>query len=292
MTLNADRWSTFVQPEPAGAVRPRGNGVVVVWKLELTKISRQLRVQAIAAICVIAPFLVLAAVQVQDAVPQDTLFGQWLHESGFALPMVMVGFTGQWVLPLLTAIVSGDIFASEDHYGTWRTVLTRSRSRGNLFAGKVLAAITYTVVILIILAFSNLLAGLALGTQPVVGLSGQLVPAGHATSLVLASWASQLPPLLGYCALALLLSVLSGSVAVGIGVPIVLGLVMQLATLVNLPAATQAALLSTPFAAWHGFWVESPFYGPLRQGLITCAGWFGVCLTAAWLTFRRRAFEA
>lgn len=300
MTLAADRWPAFVQPDrPAftppdrkGHPRARDRGVGVVWALELGKISRQARVQAVAAICVTAPFLVLVAVKAQNAVPQDTLFGQWLHESGFALPMVVVGFSGQWVLPLLTAIVSGDIFASEDHYGTWKTVLTRSRTRGDLFAGKVLAAITYTVVVLAILAVSSFLAGFVLGTQPVVGLAGQSVPAGQATALVLASWATQLPPLLGYCALALLLSVATENVAVGIGAPVVLGLVMQLASLVNLPAGAQAALLSTPFAAWHGLWGQPPFYGPLRQGLITSAVWSCSCLTAAWVIFRRRAFGA
>lgn len=291
MTLAADRWPAFAGPDTATA-KPRGHGGIVVWALELGKIARQLRVRAVVVLCLVAPFLVLAAVKVQSAVPQDTLFGQWLHESGFALPMVIVGFTGQWVLPLLTCIVAGDIFAAEDHFGTWKTVLTRSRTRGNLFAGKVLAAVSYTVILLAVLALSSLLAGILLGTHPVVGLSGQLVPSGHATALVLASWATQLPPMLGFCAVALLLSVASKNVAVGIGVPVVLGLVMQLASLINLPSSIQVALLSTPFAAWHGFWVAKPFYGPFREGLITSAVWFGVCLTAAWLIFRRRAFGA
>jgi ABC-2 type transport system permease protein len=304
MTLAADRWPTFVEPK-AGATRTRRHGVVIVWKLELSKLIRQLRVQAVAAICLAAPFLVVAAVKVQGSVPQDTLFGQWLHQSGFALPMVVVGFAGQWALPLLTSIVSGNIFAAEDHYGTWKMVVTRSRSRGDLFAGKVLAALTYTVVVLALLAASSLVAGLLLGTGPVVGLSGQLVPAGHAAGLsgqlvpaghaaglVVASWASQLPSVLGYCSLALLLSVATGNVVIGVGGPVLLGLVMQLTSLVSLPSTVQGALLSTPFGAWHGLWVDSPFYGPLRQGLITSAVWFVACATAAWMLFRRRTFGA
>ena len=38
-------------------------------------------------------------------------------------------------------MVAGDIFSSEDHFGTWKTILTRSCSRGQLFAGKFLAAL-------------------------------------------------------------------------------------------------------------------------------------------------------
>ena len=78
----------------------------------------------------------------QSAIPADTLFGQWVHQSGFAIPMVVLGFAGQWVLPFVIAVVAGDIFSSEDHFGTWKTILTRSRSRGELFAGKFLAALT------------------------------------------------------------------------------------------------------------------------------------------------------
>lgn len=289
MTLAADRWPTFVEP---AAVTGRDRGTAVVWKLELAKLTGQLRVRAIAVLCVVAPFLVAGAVKVQSAVPSDTLFGQWLHSSGFALPMVILGFAGQWVLPLLTSIVSGDIFSAEDHFGTWKTVLTRSRTRGQLFAGKLLAAITYSVVMLVVLAAASLVAGLLLGTDPLVGLSGQLVPGGHAATLVVASWASQLPPLLGFCAFAVVLSVVTRNSPVGMGGPLLFGLVVQLSSLVNMPEGVRAGLLGTAFGAWHGFWVQHPFYGPLREGLVTSGVWFVVCILVAWLVFRRRSIGA
>ncbi len=47
------------------------------------------------------------------------------------------------MFPLITALVAGDIFASEDHNGTLKTVLTRSLERWQIFAGKALAAATY-----------------------------------------------------------------------------------------------------------------------------------------------------
>ena len=43
--------------------------------------------------------------------------------------------------------MAGDVFASEDHFGTWKTVLTRSRGRAQVFTGKVPAAVTSTVVV-------------------------------------------------------------------------------------------------------------------------------------------------
>ena len=67
----------------------------------------------------------------QSRPPKDTLFGRFATVNGFALALLVLGFAAQWVLPLLTAVVAGDIFASEDQHGTWKTVLTRSTSRAS-----------------------------------------------------------------------------------------------------------------------------------------------------------------
>ena len=49
-------------------------------------------------------------------------------------------FGSIWMFPLITALVAGDIVAAEDHNGTLKTILTRSVERGQIFAGKALAA--------------------------------------------------------------------------------------------------------------------------------------------------------
>ncbi len=285
MTLAADRWPAFV--EPAADARKR-SGALVVWRLELAKLRGLLRVRAIAVLCVVVPFLAVVGLNLQSATPGDTQFGQWVHASGFAIPMVVLGFGGQWLLPVLTAVVAGDTFSSEDHFGTWKTILTRSRSRGQLFAGKFLAAVTFAVAVMVVLTASDLVAGLLAGTQPVVGLGGQVVPAGHATELVVASWASEIPPVLGFTALAVFFSVVSRNSIVGVGAPVLIAWVLQVVTLIDLPASGQMALLSTPFVAWHGFWTQPAFYAPFQIGLLTCAGWFVVFGTVSWLVFRHR----
>lgn len=289
MTLATDRWPAFAERSAGG--RP-GSGVLVVWRLELAKLRGQLRVRAIAAGCLVVPFFAVAGLNLQSSTPGDTPFGQWVHASGFAIPMVILGFGAQWLLPVLAAVVAGDIFSSEDHFGTWKTILTRSRSRGQLFAGKFLAAATFAASAVVLLTATDLAAGLLAGTQPVVGLSGQLVPAGQAAGLVVASWASELPPVLGFTSVAVMLSVVSRNSAVGIGGPALIALVLQIVTLISLPAWGQMALLSTPFMAWHGFWVQPAFYGPFLAGLVTCTGWFVICAAVAWLVFRRRTIGA
>ena len=68
----------------------------------------------------------------------------------------------------------------------------------------------------------------------------------------------------------MLLSVLSRNSVAGIGGPVLIGLVLQVVTLMSLPEWLQLALLCTPFLAWHGFWAQPAFYGPFQAGLVTC----------------------
>jgi ABC-2 type transport system permease protein len=296
MTLAADRWPAYVEPEARdnrAAVRPDSiAGALVVWRIELAKLSGMIQVRAMVVLSIIGPFLVLGFLNLQSATPGDTPFGQWVHTIGLAIPMTILGFGAQWILPAITGVVAGDIYSSEDHYGTWKTILTRSRTRGELFAGKFLAAVTWAAGIVLLLTVTDLIAGLLAGREPVVGLGGQLVPAGHATWLVAASYLSQLAPMLGFTALAALLSVATRNSIAGIGGTVVIAVLFQIVTLANMPAWAQQVLLSTPFMAWHGFWGAPPYYGPFLWGLVTSAAWFAACTLAAWLIFRRRTIGA
>ena len=262
---------------------------LIVCRRELLKLIRLMRVQAVLVVCLAAPFIVAGGLSVQSAVPSDTLFGQWVHQSGFAVAMVILSFCGQWALPVVVALVAGDVFSSEDHLGTWKMVLTRSRGRAEVFLGKSLAVLLWSVTVLFVLAAASIGAAVALGAHPVTGLGGQQVPAAQAARLVTASWALQLPPMFAVAALAVLLSIASRNSVVGIGVPVVLGLLFQVLSLVNLPAVVRIALISTPFQSWHGLWVPHPFLGPVWHGLITCAVWFAICAALSWTIFARRA---
>jgi ABC-2 type transport system permease protein len=285
VTLATKPWPAYRQ------ATTKDNGTRTVWRLELAKLTGLLRVRVIAAGCLVMPFLAVWGLNLQSATPGDTAFGQWVHVSGFAVPMVVLGFGGQWLLPVLTAVVAGDIYSSEDHFGTWKTVMTRSRTRGELFTGKFLAAVTFAVTAMLTLTATDLIAALTAGAHPVVGLGGQLVPAGHAAQLVVLSWLSTIPPVLGFTALAVFASVASRNSVAGIGAPVLIAVLMQIVTLLNLPVWGQLALLSTPFVTWHGFWASPAFYRPFWLGLITCAAWFTLCAAASWLIFRRRTIE-
>ncbi len=266
-------------------------GTLSVFRAESRKLQAQLATRLLALVCLVGPFAFAGVLSTQSASPADTLFGVWVHSSGFALPLVILGFTGAWGLPLIAGIVAGDIFSSEDRYGTWKAVLTRSRTRGDLFAGKLLAGSAYSVALVVLLALSSLVAGLVfVGGQSLVGLSGTLISPGKALLLVLVSWALCLLPTLSYTALALLLSVASRNGIVGVIGASVAGLVMQLLLLIGSGVWMHTLLLSSATLAWHPLFVTHPFYGPVLAACLVALAWIVACLVAAWLMLRSRDF--
>jgi ABC-2 type transport system permease protein len=256
---------------------------------EMTKLRAQARARWTLLICLLAPIAIVFVIDAQQRPPKDNLYGRYIHHSGFAVVLLVLGFAAQWVLPLLTALVAGDIFASEDQHGTWKTVLTRSASRGQLFWAKTITALGFSTAVLLVLATTTTLASvLVTGHQDLVGLTGQIIPSGTAARLIVESWATQLAPMFGFTCLAILLSVRSRNPAVGIAAPVVLGMVMQLAGGLGGIAASRPLLLTTPFESWHGLLTQERFYAPLTTGLIVSAVWCVACLAAARLNLLRR----
>lgn len=97
-------------------------------QFELVKLLSQWRVRVLVAACWLAPALFVVVVSRQSSLPTDTLFGRWMHASGWAGSLVVLGFCCSWALPLVTSLVAGDVFAAEDRLGTWRHLLVAVRS--------------------------------------------------------------------------------------------------------------------------------------------------------------------
>ena len=192
---------------------------------------------------------------------------------------------------MLTAVVAGDIFSVEDRFGTWKTILTRSRSRGQLFAGKFLAALTFAVALLRPADRSPISwPAWWPGRSRWSGSAASSCRPGTRPSWSCSATLSDLPPLLGFTALALMLSVVSRNSVVGIGGPIVITLVLQVVTLISLPAlGTAGAASARPSRPGTGSGSSPRSTGEFRWGLVTSAAWFVVCAAVSWLVFRRRA---
>jgi ABC-2 type transport system permease protein len=269
----------------------RHGGVWSVYRAERRKLATQLSTRLLALICILGPFAFAGVLKIQTGSPADTLFGVWVHSSGFALSLVVLSFCGAWGFPVLAGVLSGDIFASEDRYGTWKMVLTRSSTRRELFAGKVLAAMTFSVGLLVLLMVSSLAAGLLLvGDGGLVSLGGTTLSAGHSLWLVIVAWLLDLLPMLAFTSLAVLLSIATRNGIVGVVGPALVDLVMQLLLLVGSGVWLHMLLAASAFQGWYALFTAHPYYGPLAIAAVVSLIWIAACLTGSWLILRHRDF--
>jgi ABC-2 type transport system permease protein len=274
---------------PAAAGRrvsvPRG------YRFELVKLVSQWRIRLLVLACWIAPALFVAGVSQQSTLPVDTLFGRWMHATGWAGPLVMLGFAGTWALPLLTSVVAGDVFASEDRLGTWRHLLVAVRSPRRIFVAKALASLSVIVLLVAGLAGSSTVGGVvAIGNQPLVGLDGHLLTPADAAGKVLLAWVCVLAPTLALAGIGLLGSVALGRSPMGLLLPALVALAMQLAQMLPLPVAVRLALPSYAFIAWNGLFTSPAQLGPLLIGIVVSLVWAVTATALAYLLFLRRDF--
>ncbi|MEV0072890.1 ABC transporter permease [Amycolatopsis sp. NPDC050768] len=261
------------------------------YRFELVKLVSQWRVRLLVLACWIAPALFVAAVSRQSDLPVDTVFGRWMNATGWAGSLVMLGFAGSYALPLLTSVVAGDVFASEDRLGTWRHLLVAVRSYRRIFVAKVLASLTVIFVLVAGLAVSSIIGGvLGAGNHQLVGLDGHLLSPGAAAGQVLLAWVCALAPTLALAAVGLLGSVALGRSPMGLLLPAVVALGMAVAQLLPLPVAVRLALPTYSFIAWEGLFTSPAQAGPLLVSILVCLVWTVVATALAYFLFLRRDF--
>jgi ABC-2 type transport system permease protein len=261
------------------------------YRFELVKLLSQWRVRLLVLACWIAPAIFVAGVSQQSSLPVDTLFGRWMHATGWAGPLVVLGFSGTWALPLLTSIVAGDVFASEDRLGTWRHLLVAVRSPRRIFVAKALASLTVILLMVIGLAVSSSVSGIiVVGNRPLVGLDGHMLAPGDAAAKVLLAWICVLAPTLALAAIGLLGSVILGRSPMGLLLPAVVALAMQLAQLLPMPVALRLALPSYAFISWNGLLASPAQLGPLLIGIVVSLVWALTATGLALTLFLRRDF--
>src|SRR4029079_2682851 len=140
-----------------------------VYRVELPKLLPQVPIRAVLAFLLVAPWIYIGLILHQYRLPLETLYGRYLKDTRYATPPAILGYDSQRLLPLIAALMAGDVFSSEDQQGTLKTILTRSVGRTAVFWGKLAAVFSFTVLAIVIVAVSATLAGvITVGTDPPV----------------------------------------------------------------------------------------------------------------------------
>jgi ABC-2 type transport system permease protein len=263
------------------------------YRFELVKLPSQWRVRLLILGSWVAPAVVVAVMSQQGSLPSDTVFGRWMHATGWAGSLVVLAFSGTWALPLLVCVVAGDVFAAEDRLGTWRHLLIAVRSVRRIFLAKALASLTVILLLVVGLAAASAAGGvLGAGSRPLVGLDGHVFAPADAAGRVLLAWACVLAPTLALAAIGLLGSVTLGRSPMGLLLPALAALAMQVAQMLPLPVAVRFALPGYAFIAWRGLFTTPAQLGPLLLSIVVSLVWATAAAALAYRLFLRRDFTS
>jgi ABC-2 type transport system permease protein len=265
------------------------SAVAKVYRWEIAKLLAQKRTYLGIVSAALIPVIFVVVLVLQAGGPNEVPLGRYIRDTGLAVPFVVLFFMSIWGFPLITALVAGDIVASESHNGTLKTILTRSRQRGEVFTGKVLASISYTLAVVFAMGVVGLVAGgIAWGFHPLTSLSGTKVSTSHGLGLLAASLAIYAFALVGIAAFGLMLSTISRNSAASVVGTLMWALLMQLLGVLPGTESFRAYLLGTQFDAWHGFLRTPADWVPVVRALWVCALYIAVPLLVAYTVFLRR----
>jgi ABC-2 type transport system permease protein len=273
----------------AAPLRVRRPGVGTVYRWELIKLRAQKRTYIGLGAALVVPLIFIAALLTGDGGPEGIPFGDYVRQSGLAIPLVGLFFGAIWFFPLITALVAGDIVAAEDNNGTLKTILTRSVERWQIFAAKVLAALTYALAGLIVYVGVGLfVGGLIWGFDPLVSLSGTPISVSRGMLLIAGSSLAYFLPTVAVASIALLLSTVTRNSAAAVVATLMISLIMQLLGVITALDFLKPYLLSTQFNAWQGLLREPIDWAPVVRAAWVSALYAVPALAVAFTTFLRR----
>jgi ABC-2 type transport system permease protein len=274
-------------PQRSRAARRPGTGTVYRWELRKLIVQKRTYIGLGAALAV--PLIFIAALLFGGGGPDDVPLGRYVRETGLAAPLVGLFFGSIWLFPLITALVAGDVIATEDHNGTLKTILTRSVERRQVFAGKALAALTYAFVALAVYVLVGLIAGgLAFGFHPVTTLSGTTVGVGRGLVLLGVGSLAYFIPVMAVAGIALLLSTVTRNSAASVVGTLMFSIILQLLGVISALDVLHPYLLSTQFNAWQGLLRDPIDWAPVVRGAWVSACYGIPALVVAFVVFVRR----
>ena len=269
------------------AARP---GVATVLRWELRKLLAQKRTFiGLGAVTAVPLIFVIAMAADDTGGPTDVPLASVVRDTGLAVPLVVLFLGSLWLFPLATALVAGDVVSSEEQHGTLKTILTRSVDRWQIFAGKTLAALGYSFVIVAACVLVSLAAGgVAWGFDPLTTLSGSQVGTGRALVLTAAGALAYCVPIAATACLAILFSTVTRNSAAAIVATLLLSVVMQVLGSIDSLGWLEPYLLTEQFDSWQGFLRQPVDWSPVVHSLWVCALYGAPALAAALTVFVRR----
>jgi ABC-2 type transport system permease protein len=262
--------------------------------VELFKLVRSRRTWVTIAVIDALPVLVavlLASTELGPRPGTGPAFLSAVLTDGTLYPLAAIAMVLPLFLPTAVAVTAGDAIAGEAQQGTLRYVLVRPVGRTRLLVAKLIAAMTFTLLTLLVVAGTSYVLGvLLLGGGPATGqtattfsgtsLSGTELAGRTALALLYA-----LLSMLGVASVALFLStVVRSPLAATMGT---LALLIGSSLLLTLDAADalEPYLVTRYWLSFVDLFRDPILWHDVVRGILLQAGYVVVFLLAAWANF-------
>ena len=235
------------------------------------------------------PTMFVIVMALQKGGPYDAPLGPNLRHTGMALPLVALNLASRFGAQLVTALVAGDIVATEQATLMLKMILTRSLCRSRVVTGKTLATAVYTIAIGLALLAAGLIGGFAAwGFNPVVDLSGHTMSSTAALGNTSAALGLFTAPLLAIAAFGIFLSIVTRNSVADIVGTLVYELAQEaIGGLVHVHVI-KTYVLSAQFDAWHGLFQTPTDWMQVIRCLWVSATYAMIPLAAGYWAFARR----
>lgn len=208
--------------------------------------------------------------------------------SGLNFALMSVAATAPFLLLTVVALFTGETVSSEASWGSLRYLLTRPVPRGQLLARKFAVGVLLSLVAVILVPVSGLIAGTV-----VYGWGDVQTPFG---TLAAGPAIGRLAAIAGYiawssawvAAVAFALSTVTDAPVGAVAGTIVLVIVVQILDAIPALGDLRAYLPVHELSAWVGLLAPTPRWGDLNRGLVLQVPYVAAALAFAWWWFGRK----
>jgi ABC-2 type transport system permease protein len=287
--------SVAVEKSRGGAVGYRPGRTLSLWSEWKRQASRR-RTQLALGFMVLLPLIVLMAFEFGGGSDDDDNGGgefsslvDLATSGGLNFTLFCLFVSASFLLVVVVALFCGDTVASEASWGSLRYLLAVPVPRARLLAVKLVVALGYSLLAVLMLAGTALLAGtLRYGWSPLGSTIAAEIPPGEGLLRLLGILGYLCVVLLAVAGLAFLLSVLTDAALGAVGGAVLLWIMSSILNQITALGAIRDFLPTHFSNAWLGLLSTPPQTDDIVKGMVSALAYATVFWVLAFWRFTRK----
>jgi ABC-2 type transport system permease protein len=274
----------------------RASRTLPIWAEVRRQASRR-RTQMALGFMALLPVIVLIAFEFGNGGNNDDgngggAFGSLVDlatSGGLNFALTCLAFSAGFLLVVVVALFCGDPVASEASWGSLRYLLAIPVPRARLLGVKLVVALGYSLLALLVLAGTALLVGtLRYGWHPLGSTVAAVIPPGQGLLRLLAILGYLAVTMLVVAGLAFLLSVMTDAALGAVGGAVLLWILSSILDQITALGSIRAGLPTHYSDAWMGLLSTPPQVDDLVKGAIAAVVYATLFWSLAFWRFTRK----